>query len=137
MQPEPDQAIDDAALAGAKRTLRKAILFRRDTRSVEQRTRDDEARMAIMIDSLSARMPDTVAAYLSGGSEPGTLQLVAWLAAHDVRVLLPVLSIRRVAGWIGRPGPRTRDPIGCGSACCRSWNRPAIRCRVSSCPRPN
>ena len=70
MQPEPDQAIDDAALAGAKRTLRKAILFRRDTRPAEQRTRDDEARMAIMIDSLSARMPDTVAAYLSsrGGS---------------------------------------------------------------------
>ena len=102
MQPEPDQATDDAALAGAKRTLRKAILFRRDTRPAEQRTRDDEARMAIMIDSLSARMPDTVAAYLSGGSEPGTLQLVAWLAAHDVRVLLPVLS-DPVGGRLDRP----------------------------------
>jgi len=47
-------------------------------------------------------MPDTVAAYLSTGSEPGTLQLVAWLAAHGVRVLLPVLS-HPVGGRLDAP----------------------------------
>ncbi len=34
----------------------------------------------------------TVAAYLSTSTEPGTLELVGWLASLDVRVLLPVLS---------------------------------------------
>jgi len=83
---------DGAAIDGAKKMLRKAVLFRRDARAAEQRQLDDERRMAIMRSALVARMPDTVAAYLSAGSEPGTLQLVAWLAAHGVRVLLPVLS---------------------------------------------
>jgi 5-formyltetrahydrofolate cyclo-ligase len=99
---QPDQAVDDAALQGAKATLRKAIQFRRDTRPVDQRHRDDDARLAIMQSALGARMPDTVAAYLSAGSEPATLQLVAWLAAHRVRVLLPVLS-HPVGGRLERP----------------------------------
>lgn len=85
-------ATDEAAIAGAKTMLRKAIQFRRDSRPARRRTADDEARLAIMSELFTDRMPDTVAAYLSTGSEPGTLQLVAWLAAHNVRVLLPVLS---------------------------------------------
>lgn len=85
-------ATDDAAIAGAKQMLRKAIQFRRDIRSPQQRTADDEARLMLMDSLVKDRMPDTVAAYLSTGSEPGTLQLIAWLAAHRVRVLLPVLS---------------------------------------------
>jgi 5-formyltetrahydrofolate cyclo-ligase len=99
---QPDQAVDDVALQGAKATLRKAILFRRDARPLEQRERDDAARLAIMQTALQARMPDTVAAYLSTGSEPATLQLVAWLAAHRVRVLLPVMS-HPVGGRLDRP----------------------------------
>ena len=99
---QPDPAVDDAALQAAKATLRKAILFRRDARPLEQRQRDDAARLAIMQTALSARMPDTVAAYLSARSEPATLQLVAWLAAHGVRVLLPVLS-HPVGGRLERP----------------------------------
>jgi 5-formyltetrahydrofolate cyclo-ligase len=95
-------AADRAAIDGAKRLLRKAILFRRDARPVAQRERDDEARMSIIESSLWDRMPDTVAAYLSAASEPGTLQLVAWLAAHRVRVLLPVLS-HPVGGSLDRP----------------------------------
>lgn len=83
---------DDLAIAGAKKMLRKAVQFRRDSRVMVQRTVDDEARLEIIAATLGDRMPDTVAAYLSTGSEPGTLQLVAWLAAHRVRVLLPVLS---------------------------------------------
>jgi 5-formyltetrahydrofolate cyclo-ligase len=99
---ESDQTVDETAIHGAKRTLRKAILFRRDMRPAEQRVADDEQRLAQMISALSARMPDTVAAYLSAGSEPGTLQLIAWLAAHRVRVLLPVLS-HPVGGRLERP----------------------------------
>lgn len=85
-------ATDAAAIAGAKSMLRKAVQFRRDSRPVDQRTAADEARLALMSEVFLDRLPDTVAAYLSAGSEPGTLQLVAWLAAHNVRVLLPVLS---------------------------------------------
>jgi 5-formyltetrahydrofolate cyclo-ligase len=99
---QPDQAVDDAALQGAKATLRKAILFRRDARPAEQRLDDDLARLSIMQATMRARMPDTVAAYLSTGSEPGTLQLVAWLAANGVRVLLPVLS-HPIGGRLERP----------------------------------
>ncbi len=105
-----DQA-DDAAIAGAKTMLRKAIRFRREARSAVQRTADDEARLTIMTGVLSDRLPDTVAAYLSSGAEPGTLQLVAWLAAHRVRVLLPVLSAlpdgtrRTDPAWAPYEGP--------------------------------
>jgi 5-formyltetrahydrofolate cyclo-ligase len=99
---QPDQAVDDAALQGAKATLRKAILFRRDARPAEQRLDDDRARLSIMQAAMRARMPDTVAAYLSAGSEPATLQLVAWLAANGVRVLLPVLS-HPIGGRLDRP----------------------------------
>ncbi len=99
---QPDQAVDDAALQGAKATLRKAILFRRDSRSSQQRVDDDLARLSIMQAAMRARMPDTVAAYLSMGSEPATLQLVAWLAANGVRVLLPVLS-HPIGGRLERP----------------------------------
>src|SRR5687767_8843006 len=95
-------AIDAAAIAGAKQTLRKAILFRRDARTSAQREHDDEARMEMIEASLEDRIPDTVAAYLSNGSEPGTLQLVAWLAAHGIRVLLPVLS-HPIGGRLERP----------------------------------
>ena len=52
--------------------------------------------------SLEDRIPDTVAAYLSNGAEPGTLQLVAWLAANRVRVLLPVLS-HPIGGRLDKP----------------------------------
>jgi 5-formyltetrahydrofolate cyclo-ligase len=101
----PDQTLDPvdvAAIDGAKRTLRKAILYRRDTRPGKDRRAADEARMSIIEASLADRMPDTVAAYLSTGAEPGSLQLVAWLAAHEVRVLLPVLS-HPVGGRLDRP----------------------------------
>jgi 5-formyltetrahydrofolate cyclo-ligase len=99
---QPNQTVDDAALQGAKATLRKAIQFRRDTRPAEQRHSDDQARLSIMQAAMRARMPDTVAAYLSTGSEPATLQLVAWLAANGVRVLLPVLS-HPIGGRLERP----------------------------------
>ena len=58
--PPPDQTLDPvdvAAIDGAKRTLRKAILFRRDMRSAKDRHAADEARMSIIESSLADRMP--------------------------------------------------------------------------------
>lgn len=86
------QEADQAALAAAKATLRAAVLLRRRTRTPEQRAADDAARLAVLTATMSVRLPGTVAAHLSVGSEPDTVRLVAWLAAQDVRVLLPVLT---------------------------------------------
>lgn len=101
---------DQAALAGAKRQLRAAVLLRRAARPEAARTADDEARFAVLADTLVSRMPDTVAAYLSVGDEPDTLRLVAWLSARRVRVLLPVLTDGRGArlgepAWAAYEGP--------------------------------
>ena len=101
----PSTAADDAAIAGAKRMLRQAVQLRRESRSPEQRTRDDEARLAVLEVELDGRLPSTVAAYLSTGAEPGTLQLIGWLAAHGVRVLLPVLSRGSAPAWAPYTGP--------------------------------
>jgi 5-formyltetrahydrofolate cyclo-ligase len=110
VQAQPTEA-DQTGIAAAKSILRKAIMFRRDTRAVSQRLADDAARQVVIEDALSSRLPDTVAAYLSTGSEPGTLQLIAWLAAHRIRVLLPVLSSlpdgsrRTSPAWAPYEGP--------------------------------
>jgi 5-formyltetrahydrofolate cyclo-ligase len=110
VQAQPTEA-DQTGIAAAKSILRKAIMFRRDTRQLSQRLADDAARQVVIEDALSSRLPDTVAAYLSTGSEPGTLQLIAWLAAHRIRVLLPVLSSlpdgsrRTSPAWAPYEGP--------------------------------
>ena len=101
----PPTAADDAALGRAKDVLRHAVRLRRESRSPEQRTADDEARLADRVAALGGTPPRTVAAYLSAGAEPGTLQLVGWLAAHGVRVLLPVLSRGRAPAWAPYAGP--------------------------------
>lgn len=91
-RPSAQQEADQAALAVAKATLRAAVLLRRRSRTPQQRAVDDGARLAVLDAALSARLPATVAAHLSVGSEPETVRLVAWLAARDVAVLLPVLT---------------------------------------------
>ena len=101
----PSTSADDEAIAGAKTQLRSAVQLRRASRTAQQRTRDDEARLTVLEAALGARPPATVAAYLSTGAEPGTLQLVGWLAAHGVRVLLPVLSRGRAPAWAPYAGP--------------------------------
>ena len=117
MQAQPTEA-DQTGIAAAKSILRKAIMFRRDTRPVSQRLADDTARQVVIEEALNSRLPDTVAAYLSTGSEPGTLQLIAWLAAHRIRVLLPVLSSlpdgsrRTSPAWAPYEGP---DALRIGS----------------------
>jgi 5-formyltetrahydrofolate cyclo-ligase len=101
----PSTPADDEAIAGAKAMLRRAVQLRRESRTAEQRTRDDGARLAVLDAALGSRPPATVAAYLSTGAEPGTLQAVGWLAAHGVRVLLPVLSRGRAPAWAPYTGP--------------------------------
>ena len=101
----PATAADDAALGRAKQVLRHAVQLRRESRTAEQRTADDEARLAVLDQALGATLPGTVAGYLSTGVEPGTLQLVGWLAAHGVEVLLPVLSRGREPAWAPYGGP--------------------------------
>ncbi|SDR88420.1 5-formyltetrahydrofolate cyclo-ligase [Friedmanniella luteola] len=101
----PATAADDDALSGAKQVLRHAVQLRRESRRPEQRTADDEARLAVVDEALATTLPRTVAAYLSTGVEPGTLQLVGWLAAHGVEVLLPVLSLGPAPAWAPYGGP--------------------------------
>ncbi len=106
MSPTEDVALtaaDEAAIRAAKTVLRNAIQFRRETRPAERRNGDDAARSDLVEDALSSRMPDTVAAYLSMASEPGTLRLIAWLAAHEIRILLPVLSAALDGPGLGKP----------------------------------
>jgi len=108
-------AADDAALVGAKRRLRSAVLLRRASRSAQQRADDDEGRLAVLAATLDDRLPDTVAAYLSVGDEPDTLRLVSWLTARRVRVLLPVLTDGRGVrlpdpAWAAYEGPDALRP---------------------------
>lgn len=101
---------DQAALSAAKQQLRAAVLLRRASRRPQERAVDDEARFDVLVAALDARLPDTVAAYLSVGDEPDTLRLVAWLTARRVRVLLPLLTDgrgQRLAepAWAAYAGP--------------------------------
>ena len=110
MTPASHDEADQVALEGAKRQLRQAVLLRRSARPGPDRVADDEARFGVLADVLGARLPDTVAAYLSAGEEPDTLRLVAWLSARRVRVLLPVLTDGRGArldepAWAPYAGP--------------------------------
>lgn len=94
--PGQDQAdqerVDQAALHAAKQTLRDAVRRRRASRPEDDRKADDLARHGVLVTALADRRPASVAVYLSTGSEPDTLRLVAWLASSGVRVLLPVLT---------------------------------------------
>lgn len=109
---------DRAAIIGAKRTLRTAVLHRRGSRSTETRAAADHTRTLRVQEFIGdlARPGFTVAAYLSTDDEPATLELISWLAAHELRVLLPVLgsepgrlppdeSGRQAPAWAVYTGP--------------------------------
>ncbi|HEY5786889.1 MAG TPA: 5-formyltetrahydrofolate cyclo-ligase [Microlunatus sp.] len=93
---------DALAIAGAKRTLRQAVRLRRATRSADRRQHDDEQRFARLTAELARRPVRRLAAYLSAGTEPDSLRLVAWSLAHEIEVLLPVLT-DGAGSWL--PGP--------------------------------
>lgn len=144
VEPEPAplvlSAADRAAIVGAKRTLRTAVLHRRGARSAETRAVADHTRTERVQEFIGdlARPGLTVAAYLSTDDEPATLELISWLAAHELRVLLPVLgneptalphdeSGRQAPAWAVYGGPdqlqeglfRIAEPKGevLGSTC--------------------
>lgn len=110
------QHVDDLAIKSAKALLRRAVSLRRDLRPTPQRRADDVARFEVLRRRLSTeRRPHLVAAYLSCGSEPGTLQLVAWLASQQIPVLLPVMTnpdrtVRTEAAWAPYGGPDSLRP---------------------------
>ncbi|MBM7798122.1 5-formyltetrahydrofolate cyclo-ligase [Microlunatus panaciterrae] len=93
-QGQGQSTADAAALQEAKALLREAVLLRRETRTAAERTQQDLARFAQLQKALEPSLGglQTVSVYLSTGAEPSTLQLIGWLAAHDITVLLPVLS---------------------------------------------
>ncbi|WP_051214832.1 5-formyltetrahydrofolate cyclo-ligase [Granulicoccus phenolivorans] len=103
--------IDDAALAGAKDQLRRAVRTRRDSRTEQRRIADDSARTALLRDFLGDPGALTVALYLSVSPEPDTTELIAWLHTTGARVLLPVLgrhpdgTPRRRPDWAEYAGP--------------------------------
>ena len=75
-----------------------------------RRQLDDEQRFAGLAMLLTGRPVRRLAAYLSAGTEPDSLRLVAWSAAHDIEVLLPVLtdgagSWLREPAWAAYAGP--------------------------------
>ncbi|OYO24523.1 5-formyltetrahydrofolate cyclo-ligase [Enemella dayhoffiae] len=103
---------DAHALQEAKQLLRAAVRQRRTARSEQERATDDHARFLHL--QRFWGMPtagSVVAIYLSHGSEPSTLELISWLAAHQVRILLPVLDRqpdgrpRREPDWAAYAGP--------------------------------
>jgi 5-formyltetrahydrofolate cyclo-ligase len=93
---------DAKAIAAAKEILRDAVRKRRTARSTEQRKSHDEARFAHLSELLITRRPRRVAGYLSSGTEPDSLRLVAWCAAHEIEVLLPVLT-DGAGAWLPAP----------------------------------
>ncbi len=98
-------AADQAAITGAKNLLRRAVLRRRAVRPPDRRAVDDAARFDRVREFVAGSSAlRTVACYVSAAPEPGTLQLIAWLAASDVRVLLPVITAPGADGAVtGEP----------------------------------
>ncbi|HEY5978052.1 MAG TPA: 5-formyltetrahydrofolate cyclo-ligase [Microlunatus sp.] len=94
--------VDALAIAGAKQLLRDAVRRRRAARAPDRRRHDDEQRFARLTEELTTRPVRRLAAYLSAGSEPDTLRLVAWAVAHDIEVLLPVLT-DGAGAWLPEP----------------------------------
>jgi 5-formyltetrahydrofolate cyclo-ligase len=87
------------AARSAKRELRRSLLAARDALGA-----DEVRRAARELASRALELPElararTVAAYVSVGTEPGTLALLDALRARGVRVLLPVLLPDNDLDW--------------------------------------
>ncbi|MGY3202267.1 5-formyltetrahydrofolate cyclo-ligase [Streptomyces sp. TE5632] len=90
---------DDRANDPDKRVLRREILLARN-----RLTADDVREAATALADRALGLPEltharTVAAYVSVGSEPGTLVLLDALRARGVRVLLPALLPDNDLDW--------------------------------------
>ncbi len=96
-------------LREAKSELRTALLTRRSVRTPEERRTADAGRLTALTElfapAIAAGRLGMVAAYLSAPDEPDTLELVAWLAAQSVPVLLPATSTPAQPDWALYAGP--------------------------------
>jgi 5-formyltetrahydrofolate cyclo-ligase len=88
----PTSAADAAAIRDAKRVLRRAVQQRREVRPDEDRAAFDHARFEQLRSFLGGSVIRSAACYLSQPPEPSSLELISWLAAQDVRILLPVMA---------------------------------------------
>ncbi|MGW0825162.1 5-formyltetrahydrofolate cyclo-ligase [Streptomyces sp. NPDC002845] len=91
----------------AKRSLRRELLAVRG-----RLTADDVRKATTALADRALDLPElaharTVAAYVSVGSEPGTLALLGTLYARGVRVLLPVLLEDNDLDWGAYAGPES------------------------------
>ncbi|MFF9285747.1 5-formyltetrahydrofolate cyclo-ligase [Streptomyces griseosporeus] len=95
----------DPAAGPGKRTLRRDFLAVRNALSASdlREAADALARRALELPELARAR--TVAAYVSVGSEPGTLALLDALRARGVRVLLPALLPDNDLDWGEYTGP--------------------------------
>jgi 5-formyltetrahydrofolate cyclo-ligase len=98
----------DVPVAVAKASLRASVRARRGERPGDLRRRDDRQRSELLTEQLADRVPARLAAYLSAGSEPDSLRLVAWAVARGVEVLLPVLTDGR-GRWLPTPAWASYD----------------------------
>jgi 5-formyltetrahydrofolate cyclo-ligase len=98
-----DAGAGEPGLEAAKAAVRSAVLRRRAARPEQDRLTADEARTRLLLARLDQRPPGLVAAYLSAGVEPGTLNLIAWLASRDIAVMLPVVGARPDGTGPGEP----------------------------------
>ncbi|MDO5681749.1 MAG: 5-formyltetrahydrofolate cyclo-ligase, partial [Propionibacteriaceae bacterium] len=103
---------DHAALREAKQTLRSAVRTRRSARDDMTMAALDHQRFDWLSEFLDSPGEGfTLATYFSIPPEPSTWELVAWLQARRVTVLLPVLgpradgSPRREPDWAPYAGP--------------------------------
>ncbi len=87
------------AARSAKRELRRSLLAARDALGADQvrRAARELASRALELPELARA--HTVAAYVSVGTEPGTLALLDALRARGVRVLLPALLPDNDLDW--------------------------------------
>ncbi|MES4886789.1 5-formyltetrahydrofolate cyclo-ligase [Streptomyces sp. NPDC096012] len=94
-----------------KRTLRQDLLAVRN-----RLTGDDVREAGHALAERALRLPElararTVAAYVSVGTEPGTLALLDVLRARGVRVLLPALLPDNDLDWGEYTGPHSLAPV--------------------------
>ncbi|MFJ3903268.1 5-formyltetrahydrofolate cyclo-ligase [Streptomyces sp. NPDC090025] len=100
--------------------MRKALLAARAALGADERVRAAEALADSARELPELARADTVAAYVSVGSEPGTRALLDALRARGVRVLLPVLLPDNDLDWapyegaerLAKAGRGLLEPVG-------------------------
>src|SRR3954463_4166392 len=94
-----------------KRMLRRGFLTVRDGLTADDVREAGAALAERALDLPELASARTVAAYVSVGSEPGTLALLDALRARGVRVLLPALLPDNDLDWGEYAGPDSLAPI--------------------------